>query len=109
MSTDGHRLDGRVAWVTGGAGGIGAGIAQVLADAGARVVIADIDEEAARWQAEALASAGHGALGVRIDVADEASVVAGCARALSSFGPPWALVNNAGVQDRALLLDGTAA
>jgi NAD(P)-dependent dehydrogenase (short-subunit alcohol dehydrogenase family) len=46
---------------------------------------------------------------VRIDLADEASIVRGCAEIAAAHGAPWALVNNAGLQDRELLLDGTAA
>mgnify|MGYP003425880330 FL=1 len=44
-----------------------------------------------------------------MDLADEASVVRGCAEVFAAFGAPWVLVNNAGLQDRQLLLEGTAA
>jgi NAD(P)-dependent dehydrogenase (short-subunit alcohol dehydrogenase family) len=102
-------LRGRVALVTGAASGIGTGIAAVLAEAGATVVIADRDEAGARRETTVLTSAGHKAGSVRIDLAEEASIVRGCAEVISSYGVPWVLVNNAGLQDRELLLQGTAA
>jgi NAD(P)-dependent dehydrogenase (short-subunit alcohol dehydrogenase family) len=102
-------LTGTVALVTGGASGIGTGIAAVLAEAGATVVIADIDEAKAVKEVSALTEAGHSAGAVHIDLADETSIVRGCAEVVSRYGTPWVLVNNAGLQDRQLLLEGTAA
>jgi NAD(P)-dependent dehydrogenase (short-subunit alcohol dehydrogenase family) len=101
-------LTGKVALVTGGASGIGIGIAAMLAEAGARVVIADINAVNAKREAEALSAAGHQAKAVSIDLAEEASVVRGCAEAIANYGAPWVLVNNAGLQNRQLLLEGTA-
>jgi NAD(P)-dependent dehydrogenase (short-subunit alcohol dehydrogenase family) len=102
-------LTGKVALVTGGASGIGAGIATALAEADATVVIADIDVARAAKQVAALNEAGHSAWAVHLDLADEVSIVRGCAEVVSRYGTPWALVNNAGLQDRQLLLEGTAA
>ena len=101
-------LDAKVALVTGGASGIGIGIATVLAEAGATVVIADRDEPAAKRVVATLKEAGHKAGCVQVDLADEKSIVHACAEVMSSFGTPWVLVNNAGIQDRELLLEGTA-
>ena len=102
-------LGGRVALVTGGASGIGSGITAVLAEAGATVVIADRDRDGALRAAAQFVAAGHKAGSVWMDLADEASITRGCAEVIAEFGVPWVLVNNAGVQDRELLLEGTAA
>jgi NAD(P)-dependent dehydrogenase (short-subunit alcohol dehydrogenase family) len=81
----------------------------VLAEVGATVVIADINRANAEREAARLTSVGHRAAAVHIDVADESSIVRGCAEVIANFGTPWVLVNNAGLQDRELLLEGTAA
>jgi NAD(P)-dependent dehydrogenase (short-subunit alcohol dehydrogenase family) len=101
-------LSGKVAVVSGGATGIGAGITETLARAGATVVIADRDVDAATSRAELFA--GHG-LAVHpqwIDVSEERSVIDGVSAIVAEHGAPWILVNNAGVQHRMLLLDSTA-
>ncbi len=102
-------LGGRVAVITGGGSGIGAGIARALANAGALAVIVDRHEANARREATALTEAGLKADWIVIDVADEASIVKGCAEIVARHRAPWLLVNNAGVHDREELLNVTAA
>jgi 3-hydroxybutyrate dehydrogenase len=93
------RLENKVALVTGAASGIGKEIARTFAREGARVAIADLDQAAADATARELAGAGHpGAIGVAMDVADEAQVAAGMARAIAAFGRLDILVSNAGIQ-----------
>lgn len=101
--TNPFSLDGRVVIVTGAAMGIGEGVARLLAECGAMVAVADRDLP----KAEAVA-AEIGGTAFHVDMGDEASIVAMAAAVVDQLGTPWALVNNAGVQDRQLLLDGTA-
>ncbi|MGA8890761.1 MAG: 3-hydroxybutyrate dehydrogenase [Anaeromyxobacteraceae bacterium] len=89
------RFDGKVAVVTGAAGGIGFRIAELLADAGARVAVADLDGAAARTAAERI---GRGAMGVEADVSKEAAVDAALDAVLAAHGRLDVLVNNAGLQ-----------
>jgi NAD(P)-dependent dehydrogenase (short-subunit alcohol dehydrogenase family) len=87
-------LDGRVAVVTGGARGIGLGCGECLREAGAIVVIADIDGDEARRSAEAL---GGGAVAVEHDVRSPESATALARTARTITGRVDILVNNAGV------------
>jgi len=89
------RFDGKVAVVTGAAGGIGFRIAELLADAGARVAVADLDGAAARAAAGRI---GRGAMGVEADVSKEAAVDAALDAVLAAHGRLDVLVNNAGLQ-----------
>jgi len=102
-------LSGKTALVTGGASGIGIGITEALGQSGAMVVIADRDASGAASQAEKLRDAGYAADFVQLDLADEASVIQACAEVVAKHGAPWALINNAGLQDRESLLEGTLA
>ena len=88
------RLQGKVAVVTGGGSGFGAGIVRKFVAEGARVVVADINEAAAQAVA---AEAGAAALGLRVDVTQAADTRAMLDAAERQFGAVHILVNNAGV------------
>lgn len=90
-------LSGRVAIVTGGAMGIGRGIAFLLAHAGASVVIADIDAETAQKVAAQVEAIGPRALVVPCDVSNGSQVRGMVAATIERFGRVDILVNNAGV------------
>jgi 2-hydroxycyclohexanecarboxyl-CoA dehydrogenase len=85
------RLEGKTAFVTGGASGIGAATARRLAAEGARVAVGDLNEDGAREVAGELDG-----LGLRMDVTDVESVGAAVAAATDQLGPIDVLVNNAG-------------
>ncbi len=91
------RLDGKVALVTGGAGGIGAATAARLAAEGAAVALLDLDEGAASAAAQRISDAGGTALGVGCDVTDAASVQDAVDRTVAELGGVHIAVNNAGV------------
>jgi NAD(P)-dependent dehydrogenase (short-subunit alcohol dehydrogenase family) len=93
-----YDFKGQVALVTGAASGMGLATAKAFAEAGAAVVLGDSNAEAVTAAAEGLSSAGHQAIGVPCDVADEAQVAAMVERAVSTFGRLDMAFNNAGVQ-----------
>ncbi len=90
-------LSGKVAIVTGGGNGIGRGIAMRLAQAGADVYVADIDEAAARVVSEELAAHGSRSASGAVDVADQASTDAMVRDVIEKLGKVDILVNNAGI------------
>ncbi|HSA50656.1 MAG TPA: SDR family oxidoreductase [Yinghuangia sp.] len=92
---DRMRLDGKVAVITGGGGGIGQVYARALADAGASVVLADLDAARADEAAATLAKDGFQAIGVQADITDRAATDAMAAKATEAFGGIDILVNNA--------------
>ncbi len=90
-------LQGKAAIVTGGAKGIGYGICYRLAEAGASVLVADIDEPGAQQTVQGLRDKGWQAEAVQVDVADEASVKNMIDQCKQRFGSVDILVNNAGI------------
>ncbi len=91
-------IEGKVALVTGAASGIGKEIAFELSRAGALVAIADINLDGARSVADEIGKAGGRAIGVAMDVTDEAAVNAGTGQVVAELGPIDILVSNAGIQ-----------
>src|SRR3989344_3338561 len=90
-------LSPKVAIVTGGAMGIGGGIAYRLAEAGASVVIADLNKEVAEESAAKLTAKGGKAAAVAVDVSDAAQVALMVDFAVNTYGAVDILVNNAGI------------
>jgi D-sorbitol dehydrogenase (acceptor) len=91
------RLEGKTAIVTGGAQGIGRATAKRFAADGASVVIGDLQEEGAQAVAKEITDAGGQALGIALDVRDQAQVRTVVDRAVEQFGGVDILMNNAGV------------
>lgn len=99
-------LEGKVALVTGASRGIGLATAQAFAHAGAAIVLADRDGEAASEAAGGMRGAGHSVLAVTCDVADRAQVSEMVSQAVATYGRLDAAFNNAGVNSAAApLLD----
>ena len=90
-------ISGRTAIVTGAASGIGLGIATALAEAGANVVMADIQKDAVEQAAHGLSGTNKRVMPVRIDVTQEQSVIDALAEAERNFGKLHIACNNAGV------------
>jgi len=90
-------IKGKTAIVTGGAMGIGLGIATRLAQAGANVLIADMDNDAGQKSAQDLSAQGHTVQATKTDVSDEDSVNEMVKTAVSQFGSVDIIVNNAGI------------
>lgn len=100
------RLDGKCALITGAARGIGLEFARAYLREGARVAIADINMPAAEAAAARL---GAGAIAIRLDVTDQASIDAAVAEAVQLMGRIDILVNNAALFDLAPIVDTTRA
>jgi 3alpha(or 20beta)-hydroxysteroid dehydrogenase len=102
-------LTGKRALVTGGARGLGAGMAQALADAGAAVMIGDILDDLGRETALHIAKTGATTGFVTLDVTDDASWAAAVSATVAELGGFDLLINNAGVEISDMVVDLDAA
>lgn len=98
-------LTGRNALVTGGAQGLGQGMAQALADAGANVMIGDIQEGAGREAAELVGKSGVTTGFVKLDVTDESQWQSAVSATVAELGGFDILINNAGLEISRLVVD----
>lgn len=101
MNDRGDNLEGHVCLVTGAAQGIGQSIAEHLCQAGASVILADIQYEKAREVASELRSAGHTADALHVDITEFESAQKMMADAVAAHGHVDALINNAGLDSPA--------
>ena len=92
-----NRLDGKVAFISGAARGIGAATARLMVEAGAKVAIADVLDERGRETAQAIAGAADAAVYLHLDVTREEDWTAAIASTVARFGGLDILVNNAGL------------
>lgn len=104
-STNSHRLDGKVALITGAARGLGAETARVLGTAGAAVVVTDVLEAAGAAAVAELNAAGIKALFLRHDVTQAGDWAAAVDGAIEAFGGLDILVNNAGIETVRTIVD----
>ena len=93
-----YDFQGQVALVTGASSGMGLATAQAFAQAGAAVVLADINEKTLRAATDDLTAAGHQAIGLTCDVSDENQVAGMVERTVAQFGRLDLAFNNAGIQ-----------
>lgn len=92
-----YQLKGKTAIVTGGVSGIGLAVAELLAASGARISLWDLKQEAVDRTATALRDKGAEAIGIALDVTDEAAVEAAVKRTVEALGGVDIAVNNAGI------------
>ncbi len=102
------RVEGKVAIVTGGAGGIGAATARALAREGASVAVVDIDDAGAAHVAQTIGAAGGTAIALRADLSEEHDVITAIAATVTRFGQLDVLHNNAALTDSDFLSRDTA-
>jgi NAD(P)-dependent dehydrogenase (short-subunit alcohol dehydrogenase family) len=97
------QLPGKVAFITGSAGGIGLGIARACAQAGMKVVLADVDEATLGQSAAELKETGAEVMAVPLDVTDRDGWARAARDVPAAMGPVQLLVNNAGVSTNGML------
>jgi NAD(P)-dependent dehydrogenase (short-subunit alcohol dehydrogenase family) len=100
-----QNIAGKVSFITGGASGIGLGMAEAFGAAGMKIAIADIDEKALERSTAVLLGQGIEAVGIQLDVADATSWEIAAARVERELGPVDVLCNNAGVQQGRMSFD----
>jgi NAD(P)-dependent dehydrogenase (short-subunit alcohol dehydrogenase family) len=98
MTNPTYDFTGQVALVTGAASGMGLATAQAFAEGGAAVLLADLNAGAVEQAAQSLLDAGHRAIGIACDVADEAQAAAAVDKAVETYGRVDMAFNCAGVQ-----------
>lgn len=92
------RLEGKVVFITGAASGIGKEIALELAREGAKIIIAELNQQGAEDAATEAKNYGSKAIGIAVDVTDETQVEAYTQTAIKKFGNIDILISNAGIQ-----------
>jgi 3-oxoacyl-[acyl-carrier protein] reductase len=105
MKSPGGVLQDRVALVTGGGRGIGKGIAMRIAEAGADIIIGDIDRDSAEQTAQELSADCERAVAVQVDVTKKKSIDAAVKQVLEEFKKIDILINNAGIMFRTRIMD----
>ncbi|MDN7246508.1 3-hydroxybutyrate dehydrogenase [Planococcus sp. 1R117A] len=91
-------VENKVVFITGAASGIGYEISADFAEAGAKIVLTDINEEAVKKAAQTLKDQGHEVIGIKVDVTNETELAQAINKTVETFGSLDVLINNAGMQ-----------
>ena len=95
-----ERLKDKVAFITGGASGIGEATAFLFGEHGAKIIVADIDKDAALSTSRELSASGIDSLGIQLDVTRDSDIKKAFSKAIEKFGSISILVNSAGLNPR---------